>query len=250
MRVRVSVSPLLISVRVLSLRVIRKACVSPSWLMEPIKAPSWLCAVKCITAPLSEVTTASYRPSADLIISRVRPGPSYKPEKSVSAERSSVVVAIIRIRISRNRMAGLLPAPAACQCVWASIWPEAWAIQMNVSADSMCHGVDHKVDSYAVGVAGIFHRIAGQVHEFPGITEVCVIGHHHDETTAAIGDAINAGLLVIRLLPCWPTPAAVSAVRCLHDCIHVVEGVEDLVRQWDLFELPVRENFANFRLEI
>ena len=39
----------------------------------------------------------------------------------------------------------------------------------------MAHGVDHETDADAIGLAGKFCRIAGQVHVLPGVAHVGVI---------------------------------------------------------------------------
>src|SRR5262245_30535138 len=93
------------------------------------------------------------------------------------------------------------------------------------------HRVNHEIERYADGVAGIFLWIAVEVHELPGVAEVGVVCNNDHKAALVVVNTVNAGFLIVGLLPGWSTIATLALIRSLDDFIDVEESMKDLVLQ-------------------
>src|SRR5829696_95845 len=107
----------------------------------------------------------------------------------------------------------------------------------------MAHGVDDDVDADLVGGEAVLDRVAAVVDPLPGVAEVGVAGEEGDEAALLVLDAHVVGRHAALLG--GHAALRVVDVRHLHDLLDVEVGVEDWVRERQLFNLVLGEDLLH-----
>src|SRR5262249_44987081 len=90
----------------------------------------------------------------------------------------------------------------------------------------VAHCVDHEIQRYADGETGVFFGVTIEIHEFPSVTQIGVVGDDDQESPIVVGYPINSWVDIVGLLPSPATETPLSLIRSLDDFIDIEKAVK------------------------
>src|SRR5215831_3950435 len=114
----------------------------------------------------------------------------------------------------------------------------------------VAHCVDHEIQRYANGVTGVFFGITIEIHEFPSVTQIRIVGDDDHESPIVVGYPVNSWVDIVGLLPSPATETPLSLIRSLDDFIDIEKAVKNWVRQGQWLHRIFGKHLLEFGLGI